>query len=449
MTKRIFKLGLLAISLSAYSGMSIAETVVARYLEFGATATDNPDLLENGGDSELVLTVKPSVELQFTGNRFGSVIVGEVEHFQYTDSKRDVTDPRLFARVRGTLIDNLLYLDTTATYSKLSPDSNFLRPADNSDPALNLKARLFVYREFGQLAELYVGLNHASFFEQADEAATSQDNGIDFSLGRNPKYGGFLWGVGGYYSEDESDTNSFKNSSLYGSIGTTISKTLYAEVSAGTEFREFVTGTDTVNPTTVEDENSSLWEAGLTWSPSESTSLYAGFGERFFGRGPSLQFRHRALSSDFKVTYARDVTRSGPSLNTISPLSNNTDTSLVDPETVTIDSSNLSSELDEPFVDNRLQLSYKLNGRRSDVIADVVYSVQDQISGDETIKTWLGRLVFDRKLSDLTLLRLQYDHQQSDAPQRANRNYTENRFAVKFILNFDKIDSSRDDEFVE
>ena len=449
MTKRIYKLGLLAFSLLAYSGSSSAEIVVARYLEFGATATDDPELLDAGSGSELVLTVKPSVELKFTGNRFGSVVVGEVEHFQYTDSKVDITDPRLFARTRGTLIDNLLYLDTTLTYSKLAPDNNFLRPTDDSDPALNLKARLFVYREFGQLAELYVGLNHASFFEQADESATSQDNGIDFSIGRNPKYGGFLWGFGGYYSEDESDTNFFKNSSLYASVGSTISKTLYAEVSAGSEYREFVTGLDTAAPTTVEDEDSSLWEAGVTWSPNESTKLYAGYGERFFGSGPSLQLSHRDANSIFKATYTRDVTRSGPSLNTITPLTNNTNDSLVDPTTVNIDSSNLSSELDQPFVDNRLKLSYKLTGRRSDVIIDGVYSEQDQISGDETIKTWLGRLVFDRKLSDLTLLRLQYDYQQSDAPLRANRNYTENRFAVKFILNFDKVDSSRDDEFAE
>lgn len=449
MTRLITIASLLAVFLFGFAGHSVAQTVVARYLEFGVTATDNPELAENGSDSELVLTVKPSVELKFSGNRFGTVVVAEVEHFRYTDAKRDITDPRLFARTRGALIDNLLFVDTAITYSKLAPDSNFLRPSDSNEPAMDLEGRLFVFREFGELAELYIGLNHVSFFEDVSESASSTENGVDFSLGKNPKNGGFLWGISGYYGEDESEVNSFKNSSLSASVGSVLSKTLYGEVSFGQESREFITDTDTLSPTVLEDDESPIWNVGFTWSPSAQTQLTLGYGERFFGSGPNMELRHRTQNAIIKATFSRDVSRFGPSLSGISNLSTVTDDSLLDPSTVNLNDAAVSSELDEPFIDNQLQLSYKLTGRRSDVIFDAVYSDQEQLGGAEVIKSLLARLVFDRKLSDLSLLRLQYDHQDSEATTLANRNYTENRFTVKYILNFDRVDSSRDEEFAE
>ncbi len=448
MTTITKKASVVAVLLFGIAGHTWAQTVVARYLEFGATATDNPALTDEGSDSELVATIKPSVELKFSGNRFGTIVVGEVEHFRYTDAERDITDPRLFARTRGTLIDNLLYLDTAFTYYKLAPDSNFLRPTDDNEPAMDLKGRLFVFRDFGQLAEMYVGLNHNSFFEDVGESATSRENGIDFSVGKNPKYGGFIWGFGGFYSNDESDSNTFENSSYYASVGGVFSKTLFAEVQVGQESREFITGTNTGNPTILDDDDDSVWNVGFTWSPSEQTQLTLGYGERFFGRGPNMSLSHRTLNSVIKMTYTRDVSRFGPALSGISTLGPGDD-SLLDPSTVNLDGASLASELDEPFVDNQLRFSYKLTGRRSDIIFDAVYSDQEQLGGSEEIESWLGRVVFDRKLSDLTLLRLQYDHQRSDAPQRTDRNYTENRFALKFIINFDRVDSSRDEEFAE
>ncbi len=441
----------MAVLLFGVSGHSSAQTVVARYLEFGATATDNPELIDGNTDSDLVLTIKPSVELKFTGNRFGTVIVGEVEHFRFTDAEKDITDPRLFARSRGTLVDNLLYLDATVTYSKLAPDGNFIRPNNDNEPALDLKGRLFVFREFGQFADLYVGYNHNSYFEDASSSdASSTENGFDFNFGKNPKYGGFIWGLGGFYSKDESNINSLQNSNFYVSAGSVVSKTLFVDAQVGTESREFITDTDTLNPTVVDDDNNStIWNLGFTWSPNQLTKFSAGYGERYFGRGPNMSLSHRTQTSVIKATYSRDVSRSGPSLSGISTLGNNGDDSVLDPSTVNLDDANLAAALDQPFVDNQFRLSYKLSGRRSDVIVDAVYSDQEQLGGNEEIKSWLGRLVFDRKLSELTLLRLQYDYEQSESPTRANRNFTENRFAVKFIMNFDRVDSSREEEFEE
>ena len=422
----------------------------ARFLEFGATATDNPELELDPDDSELVWTVKPSVELKFTGSRIGVTAVGEFEYFRFTRQDDDIVDPRFFARARGTLLDNFLFADGTIVYSKLAPDSNFLRLSQDNDTAASTKGRLFIDRSFGQFADLYVEYNNNTFFDSVRSEVSSIRNGAEVFLGRNPQYGGIFWELGGNYVHDESTDNLFENSSLYGSIGATLSKTLLTKLTVGAENRRFVNDIDSNNPITTEDDQSSLWDANVTWSPSERTQLSAGFGHRFFGSGPSLGFRHRTENSNILASFTRDISRSAATLDSISVLSDTTGTSLPsDTGTVNVENSNLAAELDEPFVDNRFQLSYKLAGRRSDVIVDLVYSLQEPLTGDDDIESWLGRLIFDRKLSELTTLRLQYDYRTSDAPNRENLTYEENRIGIKLIFNFDRIEPTRDEEFSE
>ena len=441
-----------ALMVMALSGPAQAANFeFARYLEIGTTATDNPELELDPQDSELVWNIKPSVELKFSGNRIGAIVVGQVEYFKFTRADGDIVDPRLFARTRGTLVDGLMYLDSTLIFAKLSPDSNFLRLSQDGDPAVALKGRLFIDKSFGQVADLYTAYNHGSFFDSVETPVSSVRNGVEIYLGRNPKYGGVFWGLGANYDHDESTDDLFENSGAYASLGATFSKTLFGKVTAGMEDRKLTDDINTATPTISEDEESSLWEASFTWKPSERTTLTAGYGERFFGAGPSFQFKHRTENSNVLARFSRDISRSAATLDAISALTGTTGTSLPsDTGSVSIDNATLAAELDEPFVDNRFQLGYKLTGRRSDFIVDAVYSVQDPLTGaDDSIETWLGRLIFDRKLSELTSLRLQYDYRKSDAPNRANLTYDENRIGIKFIFNFDKVEPTNNDEFTE
>ena len=441
---------LVALALAAPA--TAANFQFARYLEIGATATDNPELEQEGTnpDAELVWNIKPSVELRFTGNRFGAIAVAEAEVFHFSEAEDEIVDPRLFARVRGTVIDDLLYLDSTVTYSKISPDSGFLRLSQESEPAVRLKNRLFIDKSFGQFADLYLAYGYSSFFPEVGESVDSKQNDVQFFLGRDPAYGGLIWSVGADYGVDESDSNKFENSSVYGALGFAISKTMLIQANSGIEDRKFINALDTANPVITEDDQTSLWSANLTWSPSEQTKIELGYGERFFGRGPSLQVNHRVENSIFLARFSRDVTRTAPSLSGISALTSATGNSGVqDTGSVDVDDATVGRELDEPFIDNRLRLSYKLAGRRSDLIVDSVYSIQDQLTGDEQIKSWISRFVFDRRMSERTVLRFQYEHQKSEADEQPVKNYSENRFGVKFIFNFDQIEAARDQEFSE
>ena len=439
-----FRYGIIACCLT-FSVNSVANIEVSKFLEVGATATDNPELVDGDTDAELVFNLAPAVELKFAGNRFGVVARGEVEYLRFIDADDDIVDPRFASRLTGTLIDNLLFLDASLDVSELSPNGGFLRLSDDANTAAEFRIRTFLDRSFGQVADLNLSHTYSVLVDEEDDSFESDRNFFQFSLERNPQDGGFLWGLGGSYSEDNSDLNEFRDSILYAKVGATLSQTFLTELTAGVERREFQIG-DTPDSFVEEDETSEFWQLDFTWTPSEFTTLTAGYGERFFGSGPSLQLSHRVRTSLLVASFTRDVTRETASLDRITTLGGTTSPTIADTDLVDLTNGGIATPLDEPFVDNRFRLAYKLAGRRSDLIFDVVYSDQERLDGSDPINTLLGRAVFDRRLSNFLSFRLQYDYQMSDSDDIPTQNYTENRLAVKFIYHFDGVSEFEDDD---
>ena len=445
--KYLCQCGLTLLSLTGVA--TAANFELSKFIEVGATTTDN--LLLGNADSDkennLIFNIKPSVELKYNGNRFGLVALGEVEYSKLNGSDEKAVDPRLFMRVRGTLVDNLLFLDSTLSVAKLSTSSAFLRPTNEEETGIRSNTTAYIEHSFGRTADLYAGYTFSTIAETTEGDFDVNQHTVDLSLGRDPAYGGAYWGIGGSYSLDESKTNEFEDAYIYGTLGTTINQTLLAEATYGIENRKLINAVNTGSQETSEYDNTSLWRAQLKWSPSEFTSLTVGYGERFFGRGPNMQLRHRISNSSILASYTRDLTRQETSLNNISILGDIANPTVSDTDNVTIDGANNLSPQDEPFVDNRFQVGYKLAGRRSDIIVDAVYSKQEPLTGTTSIQSLLGRLVFDRRLSEFLSLRLQYDYQKREASDLTDLNYDENRFAFKLIYSFDGNEKLDEDEY--
>ncbi len=441
---RFFRCSIIASCLT-FSATSAANIEVSKFLEVGATATDNPELLDGDTDPDLVFNLAPAVEFKFAGNRFGVIARAEVEYLRFTDAEDDIVDPRFASRLTGTLIDNLLFLDASLDVSELSPNGDFLRLSDDGNTAAEFRVRTFLDRSFGRVADFHLAHTYSTLIDEEDDAFESDRHFVEFNLERNPQDGGFLWGFGGSYSEDTSDLNEFRDSILYAKVGATLSQTFLTELTAGVERRDFQIG-ETAESFVEEDETSEFWQLDFTWTPSEFTALTAGYGERFFGSGPSLSLRHRVRTSLFIASFTRDVTRETASLERITTLGGTVAPTIADTDLVDLTNGSIATPLDEPFVDNRFRLGYKIAGRKSDFIVDAVYSDQERLDGTDSINTLLGRLVFDRRLSNFLSFRLQYDYQMSDSDDIPTQNYTENRFAVKFIYHFDGVSEFEDDD---
>ena len=104
------------------------------------------------------------------------------------------------------------------------------------------------------------------------------------------------------------------------------------------------------------------------------------------------------------------------------------------PDVADLNDENISSN--ELFVDERFIFGYKLQGRRSDLVIDAIFSDQEEILGSATNDRFVSRIAFDRHLSPLTTVRFQYEYlnEQENNDDREQ----ENRLGVRFIYNFDR-----------
>ncbi len=410
---------------------------VYKFVEIGVAGTDNYGLVDTdrSGDlqtDEIVGSVKPSVELSFSGNRFETEVAAEVELYQFNESDFNVVDPRLALGTTGTLVENLFYVNSSLNYGKLLPEDDFFDLGEDTDPQVRFRFNPFLARKIGRFADAYFGFGHQSIDGDTDGKIDTRQNAISFSLARNPKYGGFLWGFGGDYEKDRSDGTDFENASVYGSLGATVGQSVFFEVLGGAESNNYAD--------LEEDKESAMWEASVKWTPNERTVLKVGYGDRFFGQGPTMSLKHRVRNSTFRADYTRGITTStDPVLNPVTTFTEVPDSSVA-PDTLDLIGDGSLTRRNTPYVEKQLRLGYKLAGRRSDLIVDAVYSNQDELDGTAEIESLLGRVAFDRHLSPLTTFRIQYDYKakiREDAGATES-DAAENRLAFKFIYNFDR-----------
>ena len=405
-----------------------AELQVYKFLEFGAIATDNLQLFTE--DEDLLLSIKPSVELSFKGNRFDSDIVAGVEVYNFAEQGDTVVDPRLTLSTSGALIDNLVFVDASLEFGQLLDGEDFFELTEDSDTQGRLKVNPFVSRKFGRFADLFFGYGHQSLDDDFDGDIDAQLDSLSFTLGRDPKLGGFVWGIGADYEQDRSDGLRFDSFSAYASIGATIGQSVFWQVLGGAEFNDFTELQDGDD-----EDGSELLEASLNWTPNERTRLKVGYSERFFGGGPILTFQQRLRNSTVTASWTREVSNSDVNLSAVSTFTEPTGDQPVTPTGVN-DLNNENIDSNALFVDERFILGYKLAGRRSDLVIDAIFSDQEEILGSTTSDRFVSRIAFDRHLSPLTTVRFQYEYlnEQEDELERQD----ENRFGIRFIYNFDR-----------
>jgi len=364
-----------------------------KFLEFGAIATDNLQLFEE--QEELVFNVSPSVELAFEGNRFDADVLASLDLYNFAERGDTIVDPRLFIDTEGSVIDNLLFLNASLDIGQLLQGEDFFDLTEDSDTQGRIIVNPFIARKFGRFADLFAGYSYQGLDNELDGTFDTQQDTFSFSLGRDPKLGGFIWGVGADFEQDRTDGLTFDSSSGYGAIGSTFGQSFFWQL-------QLQNGDG--------DSGSELLEASVTWTPNERTRLKVGYNDRFFGGGPILTFAQRLRSSTISASWTRP-----------------TDVTDLNDEIIA------SNEL---FVDERFRIGYKLAGRRSDLTIDAIFSNQEEILGDATNDRFVSRIAFDRHLSPLTTVRFQYEYlnEELDGFDRED----ENRLGVRFIYNFDR-----------
>jgi len=412
---------------SLFSSSAFAQWQVHKFAEVTMAGSDNrfQSTVAPADAEEFVGSVKPSVELMWRGNRFDTDVNAEVEYYRFGEEERDIVDPRLAISTEGMIVNNLLYVKSRLDVAKVYPgDVSFRLVEEPEGEEAETRSRLrfspFIAREFGSGVDLYFGYGHQSLDNESDGDVDYQIDSLGFSLAQNPNYGKVLLGIGADIVRDKNDGVTFQSGSYYASLGTSAIDDFYIEARIGQEFDDYfdVIGDEDLKP---------IAELGVTWSPSENMEFNVGYVDRFYSTGPVFSIKRNTEVSQFLASYTR-----GSAVNDV----------IIDPDTAVaaLDGDDPSLSVNGiPLVEERFRLQYKLRGRRSDLVFDGDYKQRSDRQGQQAVlDTFTGSVAFDRHLSRTTTLRVQYEHELSDAKVERFKTFDENRLLFKLLFNFDQ-----------
>ena len=316
MHRRLLRLRLLPLvsALALASGGVIAQGsgLIVPTLSLSQTFTDNAGLDAGNRRSEFVTAISPGFQYSSRSGRLQGSVRYALNAIGYArDSERSNLQHALNASLTGELVENFLYIGSTANVSQqsisaLGPQGLELEQA-NSNRA---EVRSFSLspslrgRAFGELV-YDAGLSWTT--TQVDTAAVSDSTNLTGAIrlasdDRNARLG---WST-------ELIRSLAEFSAGRQTASTRASLALTYRLSPELDF-SLRGGRESTNVATAAGASANNWGLGMNWSPSDRTRVSLSQERRFFGNAHAFNLSHRMRRSVWRYSDTRDVsTDSGP-----------------------------------------------------------------------------------------------------------------------------------------
>lgn len=220
----------------------------------------------------------------------------------------------LQANSHSTLIDELLFLDASASVGQQAVSAFGQQVTDNSYATAN-RADVKTYQitpslvhRFGAFATTTVRYTHSSV-DAGDGTGLghSISDTLSANLSSGPAFGRIGWGVQVLRTaldDGITGTTTTQSETLNGSY--TLSSSLRLTATLGDEKYDYAT----INTAAAAAQNTSgrSWSAGFIWTPSARTSLQLSGGKRYFGDTYSMAAMHHSRHTIWNLSYGEDVT---------------------------------------------------------------------------------------------------------------------------------------------
>lgn len=416
------------LTLPLWAREAASDTRVSAAVTTSATYTDNADF-EPNGDSELLLTVTPSISLRQQGRRSSTgidyAISGQLSVF---DESVDLIH-NLDAFNNLELVEDTLFIESAAAISQEVVDSEAgvpLRQGDrgnnlatvqsySTSPMVRFRIGSFAVSETrGRVG--YVISDSESLDDELElEASTHLSSGPDFSR--------FSWDLSAMHEVDDpggADERTVQTYEL--ATETVVDRRLSLLANIGYE--------DFEDSSLVEPPQGVFWSAGFHARPGPKLDLTATYGRRFDGNDVFVDLTYRASArATLRAQYEQGlVTDQDVFLDGLSFIGVDEDGNLIDIRTgelidPTEDFFGLSNDT---FHRDLGTVQFDLTGRRDSYSIDVSYEKRDFESGSSDETVWSGSLSWTRRLSrEVTAsLRSEYDRVEFEDDGRVDNYFT-------------------------
>ncbi|WP_028471260.1 TIGR03016 family PEP-CTERM system-associated outer membrane protein [Neptunomonas japonica] len=400
--------------------VSAADWTSTKSVTLSEIYTDNADLSHDQQRSELITTITPNLSLQGKGGRANLTLNASLE-VNNSSGASSSFNPRLGADGDVEILEDFLFVDASANITQNTVDAfrpsgtDRLSDTDNTTNTYNYQISPHFTQRYKGVAELTGRYTHNYQLNSDNDVGDSSSQAFVLSLNNGTDFKQLTWGGSLNYKDSGGDSSS-ELLSTDANLGYKFNRSWQVRGSAGFEWNEFDTQRS--------DNDGVRWDMSAIWTPSSRTSLNIGYGDRFFGSTPTLDFTHRSRRSLFSASYSRELTDSASLLseqsafNTTNAAGQAIDPITGDPLPLTNSTFNIA---DGVFVNEKFQLSYTLTGKRSSLTVGASHSIQKFESGrtDETLEKYSASA--SRRLSSVLDMDLGYvlSRQQRDGDEDA------------------------------
>lgn len=276
------------------------------------TWTDNIALAPEGQErSEFVTELTPGFSVSARNQRMELLARYQYHRFFYADSDTPNTQnghSELQADFKSRVIDDLLFLDASASRGQQAVSAFGPRPADtayltnNRTDVSTWRISPYLTHRFGSTADLFARYSRDAVASDSQGYGNTQSDSLNVALS-SPANRRIGWSL--RYDRQDLSEDIAGDSSSYSAM-------------AGLSWRALPPLTLTANGGYDAYDYQSLggrtrgksWNVGFQYAPSPRTYLSMNYGHRYFGASRALAAMHRSRHTVWNISYDEGVTTS-------------------------------------------------------------------------------------------------------------------------------------------
>ena len=279
--------------------------------------SDNPDRANSSGGGAFFTQLKlaPDISLKGEGARARVDLTGSLA-YQLGDGTVRTFSPRLSAKGNAELYREHLFIDANASVreSVIDPFGDItldgLRDTGNTTIVYQYSLSPYFKTRVSDIGTLLARYNFTGTSHSEGRASGSNDNSFSLNFDTGASTSRFKWGIGTNYRKseyDNTDERDYISTDL--NLGYRINNQWRLSSSLGREWNDYPSNESTIG--------GFRWTFDTTWTPNPRASLRIGYGGRYFGSTPTLNFSYKSRRSTIKVGYSRIVTDVNRSLSSL------------------------------------------------------------------------------------------------------------------------------------
>ena len=324
---------------------------VSKSVSLNEVYTDNLRLANSGKESDFITQVTPSISVNGKGARASVNFSGSLRYDTGGRSSGSVT-PNLRGKANTELVRDHFFVDATASITQNAIDPYGDIAVDNINKTGNVTT---IYQfsvspyykiRIEDVGDLNVRYRYTDTSHSEGAASGSGKSQFTADFNAASKSSKFTWG---FNTNASSSSNSGGSNSNFGSANFTwgyqVNRRWQVNGSVGRDSNDYQSTRSSISGFS--------WTLNTNWTPNPRTSLRIGYGGRYFGSTPTLDFSYKSRRSTIKLGYSRTVTDANTQLDALA----------IDPVTGQIYP--VAVLTNDVYVDERFTGSYSLQGRRT------------------------------------------------------------------------------------